>query len=170
MWQPSASHFAGIMQRIEEADSKASVISANHQLKKRGGLLHRIIEAFSSVPRGLQWTMAFETVACFGLLLALAISVNNPAVFSSRFETLSDQEKPLDIGGNALRVVFADDLTTLELASLLKQVNGQIRQGPSAVGAYVVEVSATAPEKAMEILRADPKVRLAQPITGDSAE
>jgi Putative zinc-finger len=167
-WQPSSAHFAGIMQRIEAAEGKAPAKSASQSLPQKPGLFKRMAQTLTDIPRAVQWTLALETAACFGLLLVLAVSANTPPLFNPGFETLSDQEKPLTTQGRSLRLVFADELTAQELAALLKQVGGQIRQGPSAVGAYVVEVPATDPAKALGILRANPKVRLAQPIAGES--
>jgi len=58
-----------------------------------------------------------------------------------------------------------------EMRAVLEHVKGRIVDGPSAVGAYTVEVPvpATASERVapvLEVLRTQPKVRLAEPIRG----
>lgn len=82
------------------------------------------------------------------------------------YRTLS-QDRERQVGRILLRVVFAEDVTERELRASLGRVQGRIVDGPSTMGVYTVDVGASTPERAapiLEILRGDPKVRLAEPV------
>ena len=95
-----------------------------------------------------------------------------PGVRSPRapYRTLADDGEQR-VGQEALiHVVFTEDITERELRTLLRRVEGRIVDGPSAVGLYTVDVRANTPDRAVpiiEILRGDPKVRLAEPVPSE---
>ena len=163
-WSPSPSHFAGILSRIDKLEEAAS----SKPIKVKTGAFAKIINSFSTIPRAFQWTLALETAACFALVLALASSVYFPG--NKSYQTLSDNGKAVQVQGIEFRLLFADDMTAGELAALLKQTGAQIRQGPSQVGSYVVEVSGRNEAEVLSVFRANSKVRLAQKIDSASAE
>lgn len=163
-WKPSAAHFAGILAEVERLESSAAI----HREKtlsrpKAKGLFQRIKEIIAATPGPMRWTLAFETLAIAGLvviaILPLQFQVNRGP--DAGFETLSNADKPEVTKGKLIKVVFADDMATKELSGLLSQNGLQLRDGPSAMGAYVVETPSTDAEKPLAILKAHPKVRLA---------
>jgi hypothetical protein len=77
------------------------------------------------------------------------------------YETLSNAGKPLNTNGKLIKLVFADDMTTKELNSLLTGNGLQLRDGPTVVGVYIVECDAAVVDKSLANLKAHPKVRLA---------
>lgn len=163
-WSPSPSHFAGILSRIDKFEEAAS----SKPTKVKVGAFAKIINSFSNIPRAFQWTLALETAACFGLVLALAGSIYYPE--NKSYQTLSDNDKSVQVQGIEFRLLFADDMTAGELAALLKQTGAQIRQGPSQLGSYVAEVPVDKEAQAISLFRGHPKVRLAQKIDSASAE
>ena len=116
-------------------------------------------------PGPVRWGLAAQAAV---LVLVVGL-VAWPGVWSARapYRTLTDVGEQR-VGQEALiHVVFTDDITERELRTLLRRVEGRIVDGPSAVGLYTVDVRASTPDRAVpiiEILRADPKVRLAEPV------
>ncbi len=87
------------------------------------------------------------------------------------YRTLASAPDQAPRGQAQIRVVFTDEISEREMRAVLEHVKGRIVDGPSAVGAYTVEVPvpATASERVapvLEVLRTQPKVRLAEPIHG----
>jgi len=163
-WKPSAAHFASILAEVEKLESSA-VIPSEKKLSRlqSKGLIQRIKETIAITPNPIRWTLAFESLVIAGLV-AIAILPVQFQMYRDRdagYETLSNADKPLKTNGKLIKIVFADDMTTKELNVLLSQNSLQLREGPSAVGAYVVETPSTVVEKALAILKAHPKVRLA---------
>ncbi len=80
------------------------------------------------------------------------------------YRTLSAQEQAT-VSGPHLRVVFDAETSTEVLREVLGSVRGRIVDGPSSVGAYVVELPAEADfTSSMEALRAHPSTKLVEPI------
>lgn len=116
-------------------------------------------------PGPVRWGLAVQA--------ALLIAVLGAAVWSGAlspqapYHTLAqDTTRP---GRQALiHVVFAEDISEREMRTLLGRIQGKIVDGPSAVGLYTVAVPASAPDQVapvLTMLRADPKVRLAEPVS-----
>jgi hypothetical protein len=162
-WKPSAAHFAGILAEVEKLESLAEVKpEANSRLKSKG-LFHRLKAAISATPGPMRWTLALETLAIAGLVaitvLPVQYQMNRDSV--AGYETLSNAGKPLNTNGKLIKLVFADDMTTKELNSLLTGNGLQLRDGPTVVGVYIVECDAANVDKSLANLKAHPKVRLA---------
>ena len=122
-------------------------------------------DLFERTPGPVRWGLAAQAA-----LLVLVVGLTAwPGVWSPRapYRTLADDGEQR-VGQEALiHVVFTEDITERELRTLLRRVEGRIVDGPSAVGLYTVEVRASTPDRAVpiiEILRGDPKVRLAEPV------
>lgn len=160
-WKPTPAHFAAILANvdlIEEATLKPDI---NHT-KAAPGFLRRMSTWYSQTPRPVRWTLAFETFA-FALLALFLVLPHSPIRNTNGiYETLSDVESPAAAKGASIRLVFSEDMTTQELFDLLKQAKAQIRQGPSEVGSYTVEVESAEKARSLTLLRANPKVRLVQ--------
>lgn len=163
IWKPTPAHFAGILADIDRLEV-ASLQPDASRTKAAPGIFQRIGAWLSQTPSPVRWTLAFETLAF--ATLALFVILPNPTIPKTDgvFETLSNAESPAATKGHSIRLVFSEDMTTQELFGLLKQAKAQVRQGPSAVGSYTVEVAPQEEAQSLSILRAHPKVRLAQPV------
>jgi anti-sigma factor RsiW len=160
-WKPTPAHFASILANVDQMEKAALKPDINHT-KAKPGFLRRMGTWYSQTPRPVRWTLAFETFA-FALLALFLVLPHSPIQNTNGiYETLSDVESPAATKGASIRLVFSDDMTTQELFELLKQAKAQIRQGPSEVGSYTVEVESAEKTRSLTLLRANPKVRLAQ--------
>jgi anti-sigma-K factor RskA len=162
IWKPSAAHFADILANVDKLEA-VTAKPDTRRTKARLGFFQRISVGLSQTPSPVRWTLAFETLAFAALALFLVLP-NSPIPKTGRiFETLSNAELPTT-KGKSIRLVFSEDMTTRELFDLLKQAKAQIRQGPSEVGSYTVEVASQDEASSLSVLRANPKVRLAQAV------
>jgi hypothetical protein len=163
IWKPSPAHFAGILADVDRLEAAIMKLVINRS-KTAPGIFQLMGAWFSQTPRPVRWALAFETLAFAALTLFVLLPQPPIPGTGGVFETLSNAESPATIKGSSIRLVFSEDMTTRELIDLLKQAKAQIRQGPSGVGSYTVEVPAEEKERSLGILRTHPKVRLAQPV------
>jgi Putative zinc-finger len=166
-WQPSAVHFSKILANV-------NILEAAEKLEKpannapKAGFYHRIRQLFAQTPRPVRWTLAAESLA-FAILAAVMVLPGRLTTDQTgAFETLFTAETPASSSSQMLRVIFSDNMTAKELSELLLQTKAQIRQGPSEVGAYTVELPSGDTAQAQTILRAHPKVKLVLPIANTS--
>lgn len=125
------------------------------------------------VPRRRQWLAAAVVVQTIGLI-GLATVQNwkiNEVREAPRYSTLSAAPAGLS-HGPAARVVFAPSTSVEQLSTLLLTNGARIVDGPSEAGVFTLvfpaardqdEVSST-----IEKLRADPKVRFAEPAVAET--
>jgi hypothetical protein len=118
----------------------------------------------------MQWAFAFRgaLVLVLGGVLVLAVLPQ-----TSPYQTLSRSEERLTGTRASVRMVLSDDITGAELRGLLQSVAGEIVHGPSQTGVYTIELPFERTQdasmaRAMQLLRDNPKVRLAEPV-GSSA-
>ncbi len=162
IWKPTPAHFADILANVDKLEA-ATVKPNASRTKAAPGFFRRISAWLSKTPSPVRWALAFETLA-FAMLALFLVLPNSPFPKSNGvFETLSNAESQTT-KGKAIRLVFSEDMTTGELFDLLKQAKAQIRQGPSEVGSYTVEVASKDEASSLSVLRANPKVRLAQAV------
>lgn len=110
-------------------------------------------------PAAPRWLAAAAAM----VLLALPFSpVWHPVEPGAGFRTLSDH--PLAKPGGDLRLVFAPGLPAERIAGLLRDIGGQVVDGPSAVGAYAVRLERADPGAALAFLRGQEGVLLAEPV------
>ncbi|MDD5034488.1 MAG: zf-HC2 domain-containing protein [Methylococcaceae bacterium] len=166
-WKPSPAHFAGILAEVDKREAASVKPQASPPL---AASLRRVAAWLSQTPVPVRWTLAVETLGLVALALFIALPLPVDPQADRLFETLSEAETPASANGKAIHLMFAEDMTTRELFGLLKQAKAQIRQGPSRVGSYTVEVSAEDMAQSLAILRAHPKVRLAQPVQDSSPD
>lgn len=162
-WKPSPAHFAGILAEVDKLEA-ATVKRKIPRPVAAPGFFRRIGACLSQTPRPVRWTLALETLAFAALALFVVLPLHPNSRTGGVFEILSNAETPATMQGLSIRLMFTEDMTTRELFELLKQAKAQIRQGPSVVGSYTVEVPTEDTEQALATLRAHPKVRLAQPV------
>jgi anti-sigma factor RsiW len=160
-WKPSAVHFAGILDRVEKFES-----GQKPELSAKTGPIasyyQRILQLFAQTPRPVRWTLAAESLA-FAIIAAVLVPGQFHIAEKDKFETLSTVDAPAP-AGQVLRLVFSEDMTAKELSALLNQAKAQIRQGPSAVGAYTVEIASEDEAQGQAVLRAHPKIKLVLPV------
>ena len=136
--------------------------------------------------RAPQWLAAAVVVQAVGLgvlgsLLVARSDAQRPAARpAGAYETLSTPGA--DAPGGQLRAVFATDMTLGQLSDLLGARGLQVVSGPTEAGVYTlgllptsreaVSHEAAAPDAvgtALRALRADPRVRFAEPTAGAQA-
>ena len=161
-WTPSAAHFAGIMAEVDKLEN-ADKSHASGRSKTSAGIFGRFAAWFSPTPRPVRWALAFETltVAALAMFVLHLQSVKPPT--SGDFETLSNSETTTTTPAAGIHLVFAKDITAGDMQALLKQAKAQIRQGPSALGSYTVEVPKEEKDRALKLLRSHSKIKLAEP-------
>jgi Putative zinc-finger len=163
-WSPSPAHFGQVLAHIDRADR----IAANSTVNVTS--LRGLRAWIAGTPRAVQW--AFGTQSVLLLVMAGALVMAELPQRSS-YETLSHSEEPSTGARARVRLVLADDITGAQLRDLLQSVGGEIVHGPSQAGVYTIELGIGRTREAsmvgaVELLRANPKVRLAEPI-GNSA-
>ena len=165
-WQPSAAHFERVLALVDAAEAAAPA----REVSARRGWLDRLGEWLGGAPPAWRWALGVESLALAVLALALVMPrpLLGPGSLAGKdgaFETLTDAAPAAQAQGPRLRVVFAEEITEAEIRSLLRQVQGQVVQGPSALGVYTVELPAAAlPAEAAQAFKAHLKVRLAEPV------
>jgi hypothetical protein len=127
----------------------------------------------------MQWALAGQGVLVLVLGAALVLAAL-PQL--SPYQTLTQSEERSTGTRARMRVVLADDMTSAQLRDLLESVGGEIVHGPSPTGVYTIELAVGNAQgsaqgrtqqagvaRALEVLRANPKVRLAEPVGGGTA-
>ncbi len=164
-WQPSAAHFAGILDEVDKLEAKKKSEPSTIPI---AGFFQRFRQLFAQTPRPVRWTLAAESLA-FAILAAVMVLPDRLKIDQTgAFETLSTAEIPATSSGQMLRVVFSEDMTAKELSELLLQTKAQIRKGPSLVGVYTIEIATGDAVQAQATLRTHPRVRLVLPIETDT--
>lgn len=164
IWQPTAAHFAGILAEVDRLETVSPKPSISQPIIAAPGFFQRMGAWLSQTPRPVRWALAIETLACAALALFVLFPHAPISGSGGVFETLTDSGRPVATKASSIRLVFSEDMTTRELFELLKQAKAQIRQGPSEVGSYLVEVAPEDETRTLSLLRAHPKVQLAQTI------
>jgi hypothetical protein len=167
-WKPSSAHFNRVLAALDalEANEKPAVVALSNEkpveMKKpnKPGFFQRLVALISQTPALLRWTLAVETLAIAGIIGFLVLPNHISPFNTTGFETLSNAE-PVDRKvANVVRVVFNADMSVKELSDLLKEAHAQVRQGPSTVGAFTVEVAKDNVPQSMETFRSNKNVRL----------
>lgn len=162
-WKPSAVHFAGILAEVDKLEAKEKLELPISDVSKPG-FVQRIVNLFAETPRPVRWTLAAESFAFAIIAVVMLLPGHLQPIKTGVFETLSNAETPASESSQRLRLVLSDDMTIKELNELLAKANSQIHQGPSAVGAYTIEIPSKKAAQELEILRTHPKVRLVLPV------
>jgi anti-sigma-K factor RskA len=116
-------------------------------------------EGWQATPSWMRALMAaqFAGLAILGTLIALDAG-NEPA-----YHTLGASEGRA-YSGEAIAVMFDPAITEAELRTVVSDIGGRVIDGPTTTNAYVLEVPVGRSGGAVDRLRADPKVRLAEPL------
>ena len=164
-WAPSPEHVSRLLAKVEAIEAARG--GAGGWLARLRSRLARLGDAVRETPTGVRWALAGQSVVV--ILLAGLVAWQGAAP-GGPYRTLASIGEQFGRRPALARVVLSEDATEREIRALLESVGGRIVDGPSSVGAYTVElpVPASAPERLVplvERLRADAKVRLAEPIS-----
>jgi hypothetical protein len=128
--------------------------------------IEKIRLAFQETPSLFRWALGVETAAI--VLLAAAIILHG-SIAPSFYRTLSDPGSSTEPDRVHLQVVFADNITEREIRTLLGTIGAMIVAGPTPMAVYTLALvtdDREAPGRTRDtlaLLRAHPKVRLAEP-------
>ncbi|MGR9087467.1 MAG: zf-HC2 domain-containing protein [Gammaproteobacteria bacterium] len=162
-WQPTAQGFSRILQDIDDLEITAQSTTSVNMTVKPSGMAEKWFGWLKAMPSPAYWFIGLETAALTAVVLLLVASPSRPSLESS-FQTLSNERPAPTSKLPQIAIAFADDITGQEIRTLLLGVNGQLVQGPSLFGVYHVQVADI--ERSLASLRANPKVRLAEPVAG----
>jgi Putative zinc-finger len=164
-YAPSAS-FQKLVSRIDELERQVPGESPGEMMRVRPP---RTPLGTSRLPRWLVVAVAAQGV----MVVALAVLAGRQSLerlLAPRFQTLTSAQAPATLHGN-LRVVLAPAVTVAEFQSLLESVDAKIVAGPSEARVWTLSVpfsiSTHAFDTAIKRLRADARVVLAEPTTGE---
>jgi anti-sigma factor RsiW len=113
----------------------------------------------------VRWLLIAQAAAIVILVILLLVP-DSPRVAGDPqpFRTLSAEQETVPPGA-LLRIVFADTTTERQLREIVQSVEARIVDGPSPVGVYTIRITDTQDlASVVERLRADPSVRLAEPV------
>jgi anti-sigma factor RsiW len=156
---PHPVQLARLMARIDEADKEP-----------RSGRLRRLLAGLRSwQPANPARAMLVAQLAIVLLLAGLVVWQGRQPAAPAVYKTLSDSEAP-QTGAAPIRVLFSEDATERQIRELLLGVHGEIVGGPSAIGAYTLEIRPGGDPQGVVLayLRSHPKVRFAEPVVGGS--
>jgi hypothetical protein len=161
-WQLSSAHFSSILSEVEHLEAIASEQKKIKQSKsnRRSGFFQSLWQT----PTPVRWTLALESMALVALLTVWNVSPQLGLQSNvGLYQTLSDspQNSPT-LNMRKIRLLLNDATTAVELTQLLQQTDAQIRQGPSALGIYIVEVPEEKAKKSLENLQNHQHIRLAE--------
>ena len=123
--------------------------------------------------RGAPWWLVAAQAAAVAVLALTALlslpespSPTDPGAGATPYRVLADPQPAAGVPGAAtrVRVVFAPTLTIAELQTLLERVDAQIDGGPNSAGAFTLRLPAPQLAGAVEELRSDRRVLLAEPV------
>ncbi len=162
-WQPAPGGFDRLMAEIDRLEAKPVPVKTASP-----PLFQRFLDWLGATPNPVRWTLALESMAVAALLLIVAVPMLKT---TPEYETLSSGTEQPAAKGPRLRVVFADSATVGEIRQLLRDIDGNIVAGPTALGVYTVALPAIDhPDQvlaqALTNLRTRNQVKLVEPVAG----
>jgi hypothetical protein len=112
--------------------------------------------AAANQPSWLRWTVAAQWVAIVGLLVLLVRPGDEPPAYRVLGSSAST-------GANMV-VVFQPGATERDLRRILQTQGARVVDGPTVTDAYLLHVPAASRDRALEALRVEPAVKLAEPL------
>jgi anti-sigma factor RsiW len=122
-------------------------------------------------PRWLRWTAVAQCVVIAGLALVLARPQSEPegayrAMGAS--DAMGVPDGAAAASGNVV-VIFAPGATEQDLRRILQTQDARIVDGPTVTGAYVLSIPAAVRPQALQALRANAAIKLAEPLDNGAA-
>ena len=157
---PHPAQLESLLARLDRGEVGAEESPRRERRESRLGALGR------ATPGPVRWLVAAQFAAL--LLLFLAGPGIGPRPVT--FRTLSEAAEPRTA---AVRIVFAPEVTEAEIRRVLLEARAEIVAGPSPLGAYTLALgpasAGESTEAVLELLRARPSVRFAEPVAGADA-
>jgi len=152
---PHPAQLERLFERIDAGEAGGDEDARDAARVRRSGL-------FARTPRPVRWLLAAQLLTTAGLgYLALRPEAPEPA----RYRALSDPGATPRAA--AIRLVFAPDAAESEIRAILLAAGVEIVAGPTSVGAYALAPRpGVERDAALALLRADPRVRFAEPVAG----
>lgn len=169
-WKPSAAHFAGILAEVDKLETPLINDKISASSLKSTGFFHAIKTVFSATPKPVRWTLALQTFAVATLVAILMLPRLLMIQPTEPYKTLSDVKAPVSSQGKLITLVFKDETTAKEINRILLQNHLLIRNGPSSLGAYVVEVPTAEFDQIKANLASNPLIRLALPVSQQNSQ
>lgn len=116
--------------------------------------------AAANQPSWLRWTVAAQWVAIVGLLVFLVRPGDEAPAYRVLGSSVSN-------GGNMV-VVFQPGATERDLRRILQTQGARVVDGPTVTDAYLLHVPTASRDRALQALRAEPAVKLAEPLDSGS--
>lgn len=117
--------------------------------------------AAANQPSWLRWTVAAQWVAIIGLGALLLRPDSDPAPYRVLGSAASS--------GANLVVMFQPNTSERDLRRVLQAQGARVVDGPTVTDAYLLTVPAANRDRALQALRADPAVKLAEPLDAGSS-
>lgn len=191
-WTPTPGHFDRLLAEIDRLDARPASVPDRLSTDGDGHLaatardtpppaiptdrptlIQRIYHWLETTPNPVRWTLGLESLAVAALLLVVLLPGGiMPA--TSDYETLSRGDPAPGATGPRLRLIFNDSATALEIQQLLREIDGAIVAGPTALGIYTIALAKTPRSEhplaeTLNRLRARPQIRLVEAVSpGDS--
>jgi hypothetical protein len=118
----------------------------------------RIQERFRATPIWARWLLAAQLAAIAILGTSLA---TDDRVASYRTLGVSNPSTQVR---DAFAVMFDPSVTESEMRQIMLRVGARVVDGPTRTGVFVLEVPEGRAVQALQVLRAEPAVRLAEPL------
>lgn len=165
-WEPSNTQFAKILSTIDELEAQASTQKLTPPAPVKPSWWCKAASWFKSIPLPVYGLLTLETAALALLLVQVGIKPLLIQPDTQLFQTLSNESSVL-VSNDApqLALVFAEDITELEMRTLLQAHQAQIIQGPSAMGVYTLQLPKQEQQElqqAITTLRNSPKIKLVE--------
>lgn len=161
-WQPSSAHFSSILSEVERLEA---VEPGQEKIKQsKNNRRYGFFQSLWQTPTPVRWTLALESMALVALLTFWNVSPQSGLKSDVElYQTLSDspQDSPAS-NMSRIRLLLNDAMTAVELNQLLQHSGAQFRQGPSALGIYIIEVPQEKSKQSLEKLRNHQYIRLAE--------
>ncbi|HKY80094.1 MAG TPA: zf-HC2 domain-containing protein [Sphingobium sp.] len=110
----------------------------------------------------VSWPVTLALGGAQMAMLAFALLLVRPAAPPVDYHTLG---APAARSGGNILLLFRPDVTQAEWRVILARAGVRLVDGPTAAGAYVADIDPARQATALRILRAEPGILLAQPIT-----
>jgi len=122
-------------------------------------------------PRWLRWAAVAQCVVIAGLALVLARPQGEPegayrAMGAS--DAMGVPDGATAASGNVV-IIFAPGASEQDLRRILQAQDARIVDGPTVTGAYVLSIPAIARPQALQALRANAAIKLAEPLDNGAA-
>jgi hypothetical protein len=132
--------------------------------------ISRLLDKLGELPALFRWRLVVESVVLASFCLVFVMfQIGNQPTGGALYETLtSTSGSQINSQGMTISLVFAETMTEVEIRNLLKSTGGQIVSGPSDLGVYTIELSASKvtqvrADELLAVYRKNPNVRILEP-------